>query len=176
MSNRFKFSDWNFLLDVCSSDDELAVPKVWEVIRSFKEQCQSVGWKTSEHEDWVHAENHYHNFLWTRTIHPSTFKKIAKASKCAVREGVSYRVVDVTYTAWLFSEAPPEELIQTVMDNESIAKNTAVYDMSGLHSSKPTCMRLNSTGSKVFKEFENFLQKKWDVRFKSAQDVVTAKV
>jgi hypothetical protein len=154
----------------------LAVPRIWEVVRNFKNECQSAGWKTSENEDWVHADNQYHNFLWTRTIHPSTFKKIAKASKCAVREGVSYRMVDVAYTAWLFSETPPEELIQTVIDDESLAKNTAVYDMSCLHSSNPVCTRLNSTGSKVFKEFENFLQKKWGVKFKSAQDVVTAEV
>ncbi len=146
------------------------------MLRSFKDECHLTGWKTSEHEDWIHADDQYHNFLWTRTIHPSTFRRIARASKCAVREGVSYRVVDVAYTAWLFSEAPPEELVQTVIDDENLAKNTAVYDMSGLHSSKPVCTRLNSTGSKVFKEFENFLQKKWGVKFKSAQDVVTAKV
>jgi len=135
-----------------------------------------VGWKTSEHEDWIHADNQYHNFLWTRTIHPSTFEKIAKASKCAVREGVSYRVVDVAYTAWLFSESTPEELMKTVLDDQNLAKNTAIYDMSGLHSSKPICVRLNATKSRVFKEFEDFLQKKWGVKFKSAQDVVTAEV
>jgi len=146
------------------------------LIRRFKNEYQSVDWKTSEHEDWVHIENQYHNFLWTRTIHPSTFTKIAKASKCAVREGVSYRVVDVAYTAWLFSEPPPEELIKTVMTDQNLAKNTAVYDMSGLHASKPICIRLNSTGSRVFKEFEDFLHKKWGIEFKSAQDVVTAEV
>jgi len=154
----------------------MAVPRIWEVIRSFKDECQSAGWNTSENEDWVLADQQYHNFLWTRTIHPSTLKKIAKASKCAVREGVSYKVVDVAYTAWLFSEAPPEELIQTVMDNENLAKNTALYDMSGFYGAKPMCTRLNLTESKVFKEFENFLQKKWGVKFKSAQDIVTAKV
>jgi len=154
----------------------MAVPRIWEVIRSFKHECQSAGWKTSENEDWVLADQQYHNFLWTRTIHPSTLKKIAKASKCAVREGVSYKVVDIAYTAWLFSEAPPEELIQTVRDNENLAKNTALYDMSDLHSAKPMCTRLNSTESNIFKEFENFLQKKWGVKFKSAQDIVTAKV
>lgn len=154
----------------------MAVPRIWEVIRSFKDYCESAGWKTSEHEDWVQADEQYHNFLWTRTIHPSTLKKIAKASKCAVREGVSYRVVDVAYTAWLLSEAPPEELIQTVIEDENLAKKTALYDMSDLRSAKPMCTRLNLTESKVFKEFENFLQKKWGVKFKSAQDIVTAKV
>ncbi len=172
MWNRLKFSKCNFLLDSCYSDDEVVVPRVWELIRCFKDECQSVGWKTSEHEDWVHLDNQYHNFLWTRTIHPSTFKKIAKASKCAVREGVSYRVVDVAYTAWLFSESPPEELMQTVMDDQNLAKNTAIYDMRGLHSSKPICIKLNSTGSRVFREFENFLQKKMGCRVQvSARNV-----
>jgi len=176
VSNKFKFFDWKFLLDNCYSDDELAVPRVWELIRCFKDECQSRGWKTSKHEDWVHINNQYHNFLWTRTIHPSTFKKIAKASKCAIREGISYRVVNVAYTAWLFSGPPPEALIKTVADDPNLARNTAVYDLSDLHSSKPLCVKLNSTESKVFKEFENFLHKRLGVKFKSAQDVVTAKV
>ena len=154
----------------------MAVPRIWEVIRSFKDECLSAGWKTSENEDWVHADEQYHNFLWARTIHPSTLKKIAKASKCAVREGVSYRVVDVAYTAWLLLETPPEELIQMVMEDENLSKKTALYDMSDLQSAKPICTRLNSTDSNVFKEFEDFLQKKWGVKFKSAQDVVTAEV
>lgn len=138
------------------------------MIRSFKDECKSAGWKASEHEDWIHADNQYHNFLWARTINPTTFKKIAQASKCAVREGISYRVVDVSYVAWLFSESPPEELMKTVMDDENLAKTTAIYDLSGLHSSKPICTRLNSTSSRVFKEFEEFLQKKWGVKLKSA--------
>jgi len=146
------------------------------LIRCFKDECQSTGWKTSENEDWVYADNQYHNFLWIRSIHPSTFKKIAEASKCAVREGISYRVVDVAYTAWLLSESLPEELVKTLMDDQNLAKKIAIYDLSGLHESKPICLRLNSTGSKVFKEFEKFLRKKWGVEFKSAQDIVTAEV
>jgi len=146
------------------------------LIRCFKDECRSLGWETSEDEDWFHVDNQYHNFLWTPTVHLSTFKKITKASKCAIRKGVSYQVVNVNYTAWLFSETPSEELLRTVMDDQNLAKNTAIYDLSGLHSSKPICLRLNSTGSRVFKEFEDFLQKKWGVEFRSAQDVVTAEV
>ncbi len=155
---------------------KMATPKVWDLICYFKNECQNQGWKTSENEDWILADDKYHNFLWTRTIHPSTFKKIAKASKCAVREGISYRVVDIAYTAWLFPEPPHEEIMQTVMHDENLAKNTAVYDLSCLHSDKPICVRQNSTESNVFKEFEEYLQKKWGVKFKSAQDIVTAEV
>jgi len=152
----------------------LVVPKVWELIRCFKDECKTQGYISSENEDWVHVDDQYHNFLWTRTIRPSSFTKIAKASKCAVKEGISYRVVDVAYTAWLFSEPPPEELFRTVMDNQNLSKKTAVYDLSDLHSSKPICTRLNLTESKIFKEFEDFLRKKWGVEFKSSKNVVTA--
>jgi len=155
---------------------EVAVPRVWELIRNFKDECQSLGWITSENEDWVLLDNQYHNFLWTRTIHPSSFKKIIKTSKCAVRKGVSYQVVDVAYTAWLFSESPPEELLKMVMDDQNLSSKTAIYDLSGLRSSKPICVKLNSTESKVFKEFEKFLKKKSGADFKSPQDMVTAEV
>jgi len=154
----------------------LGVPGLWELIRSFKEECESQGWRTSESEDWVRSDDQYHNFLWTRTIHPSTFKKIALASKCAVREGVSYQVVDVAYTAWLFSDSLPEELWKMIAKSQILAEKTAVYDLSGLHSDKPICVKMNSTRSEVFKEFEEFLRKKFDVKFRTPQDMVTAEI
>jgi len=154
----------------------LGVPGLWELIRSFKEECAAQGWKTSKSEDWVHSDNEFHNFLWTRTIHPSTFKKIAKASKCAMREGASYQVVNIAYTAWLFCESPPEELWKMIIDEPNLGEKTAVYDLSSLHANKPICLKLNLTGSKVFKEFEKFLKRRFGAEFKTPQDIVTAQV
>ncbi|MEM1539736.1 MAG: hypothetical protein QXK33_04930, partial [Candidatus Bathyarchaeia archaeon] len=65
--------------------------EVLEILRKFKESCKSRGWKTSENEDWVEAEDGYHNFLLTRNIHPSSFKIIAANRKCVLREGSFYR-------------------------------------------------------------------------------------
>lgn len=154
----------------------MGVPRLWDIIQYFKEECESQGWKTSQNEDWIHTDGTYHNFLWTRTVHPSTFNKIAIASKCALREGVNYRVVNVDYTAWLFSEPPPEELWKMIMDDPNLSAKTAVYDLSSMYSSEPICLKLNSTKSKVFREFENFLRKKFGVTFKTPRDIVTAEV
>jgi hypothetical protein len=152
----------------------MGAPRLWDLIRSFKHECESQGWKTSENEDLVESESRYHNFLWTRTIHPSTFEKIAHASKCAMREGVNYRVVDVTYTAWLLSEPPPEELWKAVMADPTLAEKTAIYDLSNLNSDEPICPRLNSTKSEVFTEFENFLTKKYGALFKTPNSILMA--
>ena len=161
-------------LDNCSTRDAaMTIPRVWELVRSFKYECESRGWKVSEHEDWVHAGNEYHNFLWTRTVRPAAFKKIAEEHKCAIKQGISYQVVDVAYTAWLFSEAPSEELLQTVAENPELSKRTAIYDLSWAYSEKTLCLKLNQTGSRVFKEFENFLEKKWGVEFKTVQSLLT---
>lgn len=102
-------------------------------------------------------------------------KGLQGVSKCAILEGVSYRVVNVNYTAWLFLESPPEELVASVTDDSDLAKYTAIYDLSGLGSAKPICMKCNLTSSKVFKEFEDFLHRRFGVEFKSLQDVVTTK-
>ena len=152
----------------------MGVPRLWDLIQGFKHECESQGWKTSENEDLVESEKKYHNFLWTRTIHPSTFEKIAHASKCAMREGVSYHVVDVAYTAWLLSEPPPEELWKTLMADPTLVEKIAIYDLSNLNSSEPTCPKLNLTQSKVFTEFENFLTKKFGAVFKTPNDVLIA--
>jgi len=135
------------------------IPKVWELLDRFKDQCQLRGWKTSEHEDWVKTgDDKYHNFLWIQTVHPSTFEKIATNHKCAVRKGVSYQVVDVSYTAWLFPQSPPESLMQMVKENPELSRRTAIYDLSWAYGGKRLCLKLNETASMVFKEFEKFLE------------------
>jgi len=154
----------------------MAIPRVWELVRSFKCDCESRGWKVSEHEDWVKADNEYHNFLWTRTVRPATLKKIAEEHKCAIKQGISYQVVDVAYTAWLFSETPSGELLQTVTENPELSKRTAIYDLSWVYSKKPVCLKLNHTGSHVFRQFEDFLEKKWGVEFKPIRDLIAKEV
>ena len=145
----------------------LNVPKVWEILNRFKDFCQSMGWKTSRHEDWVVADNKYHNFLWVRKIHPSTFRKVAMNHKCAVREGVSYQVVKTAYTAWLFPEKPSRMLMKIVTDNEELLKETAIYDLSSVCAGKFLCWKLNKTDSVVFQEFERFLQDSCGINVKS---------
>jgi hypothetical protein len=154
----------------------MAIPKVWDIVHSFKCECESKGWKISEHEDWVRTDDEYHNFLWSRTVRPATLRKIAYEHKCAIRQGVSYKVVDVAYTAWLFSEAPSEELLHTFAEGSELSKRTALYDLSEADSAKPTCLRLNQTDSKVFREFESFLEQKWGIRFRQMRDLLRAEV
>jgi len=154
----------------------MAIPRVWELIHSFKAECELRGWKISEHEDWVKAGDEYHNFLWIRTIHPSAFKKIASEHKSAIKEGTSYKMVDVAYTAWLLSEPPSMELLQAIAENPELSKRTALYDLSCACSSNSTCTKFNQTDSVIFKEFESFLEKKWGVHFKRMRDLAVANV
>ena len=145
----------------------LPIPKVWTLLDLFKGQCQLKGWKSSEHEDWVKTgDDEYHNFLWIQTVHLSTFEKIAVNHKCAIRKGVSYQVVDVSYTAWLFPQSPPENLMQMVMENPELLRRTAIYDLSLAYAGRPLCVKLNETDSRVFKEFEKFLEKELEVEVK----------
>jgi hypothetical protein len=145
----------------------LPIPKVWKLLDLFKDQCQLKGWKSSEHEDWVKTgDEEYHNFLWIQTVHPSTFEKIAVNHKCAIRKGISYQVVDVSYTAWLFPQSPPENLMQIVNENPELLRRTAIYDLSLAYAGKPLCLKLNETDSTVFKEFEKFLQEELGVEIK----------
>jgi len=154
----------------------MALPRVWELVRHFKSECESRGWKASHNEDWVKVGNEYHNFLWTRTVRPATFKKIAEEHKCAIKQGISYQVVDVAYTAWLFSEAPPEELLQIAEENPELFKKTAIYDLSWARSEKPLCLKLNQTKSQVFQEFESFLEREWGVEFKPVKELLSKQV
>jgi len=152
----------------------LSIPKVWDLLSHFKDWCQSKGWKTSEHEDWVRTNDDYHNFLWIKTINPATFRKVAAKRKCAIRRGISYKVVDVSYTAWVFPQAPPEELMQRVADNPELSKRTAIYDLSWAYEGKPICVKVNQTESAVFRAFESFLENQCGVKLKPRHQTLAA--
>ena len=154
----------------------MTIPRVWELIGYFKDECHSRGWNTSENEDWIKVDNEFHNFLWARNIHPSSFKKIVTACKCAIKQGISYQVVNVAYTAWLFPEAPPEMLVHAVARDPKLVERIAMYDLSNVYAGKPVCFKFNETDSKVFQEFENFLEKKWGVEFKPALSLLTKEI
>ncbi len=140
---------------------------MWEILAKFKDTCRRHGWRVSETEDWVEVKNSYHNFVWVRDIHPSSFKKIATNNKCIVHEGLTYRVVQSSCTAWLFSETPSESLTRAVLENPSLSCRTALYDLSSFQDGKSICSKLNCTESAVFKEFEDFLKKELKVKLQS---------
>jgi len=147
----------------------LTVPKVWELLEDFKNKCKSKGWETSEYGDWIKKGDKYHNFLWTRTIYTSTFEKVATGRRCAIREGLSYQIVDISYTAWVFPKAPPKELMRMVSENSELSKRIAIYDLSGAYAGKPVCLKLNETDSPVFQEFEKFLVEKCGVKVQTVK-------
>jgi hypothetical protein len=142
----------------------MKMPKVWEILKKFKDLCKFRGWKTSESEDWIEIDDKYHIFLWTRIVHPSSFKSIVANRRCVVREGLSYHVVEASYTAWLFPETPPETLVKAIFENSEFTKRIALYDLSPLLEGKNLCIKLNHTDSPVFHEFENFLKKELKVK------------
>lgn len=142
----------------------MRMPKIWNILKTFKDLCQELGWKTSENEDWIRIDGKYHNFLYTKSIDLSSFKKVLMKHKCVVPEGLSYHIVDAAYTAWLFSETPSSNLLKTVMENPDLTKKVAVYDLSPVLEGKNRCVKLNNTDSTVFLEFENFLRDKLEVK------------
>lgn len=66
--------------------------------------------------------------------------------------------------AWVFSETPPESLLNFFLENRDFSKRVALYDLSPLAEGRNTCVKLNFTGSPVFQEFENFLEKEFRVK------------
>jgi len=138
--------------------------QVWDILVKFKHFCKDQGWKTCENEDWVEMGNSYHNFLWTREVSAASFRRIVANKKCVVRNALSYHVVEAAYTAWLFSETPPESLVKTVHENPELCKRIALYDLSQITEGKSTCVKLNKTESHVFREFETFLRTKYEVK------------
>jgi hypothetical protein len=130
------------------------------------------GWETCETEDWIKTDDgKYHNFLWTQTIHPSTFERIVSNHKCGIRRGLSYDVVEIAYLCWLFPERPPEMLTSQVREKPELKKRTAIFDLSGAYTGENVCRKINETESCVFKEFEQFLEEQWELEFKPVDEL-----
>jgi len=145
----------------------MKMPRVWEILEKFKNCCKLHGWKTSEKHDWIEVGDTYHNFVFTRDINPSSFKRIALNKKCVIQEGLSYRIVEASYNAWLLSEPPSETLFKTILENPDFSRRIALYDLSPLLEGKNLCIKLNYTDSPVFQEFESFLRNEMKVKLKS---------
>lgn len=145
---------------------EMKTSKAISLIERFKELCKSRGWRTSESDDWIAVGDEIHNFLITRYVHPSSFRAIAASRKCIVREGPVYRVVDATFSAWLFSENPQQEIFQIFFEKPELSKRIAIYNLSPLLEGEKLCIKLNRTGSLVFEEFERFIKRQFKVHLK----------
>lgn len=145
----------------------MKMPKVREILEKFKSMCNRRGWKASENNDLIKIGDEYHNFLYARYIHPSSFKKIASNRRCAVQEGLSYKIVEASYMAWLFLEPPSKALLRAVLENPEFSEHIALYDLSPLLEGKNLCTKINETESLVFQEFENFLEKELNVKFEA---------
>ncbi|MCX8171576.1 MAG: hypothetical protein N3E47_06375 [Candidatus Bathyarchaeota archaeon] len=124
-----------------------------------------MGWWVSEYEDIVNANGEYHSFLCVRKVYPKTFKSVITNHCAPIREGASYRIVNVSYMAWIFQEPPPKSLILIVIDDSNILRSTALYDLSEVYAGKPIYSRLNETRSIVFHEFEKFLETEYGLNF-----------
>jgi hypothetical protein len=142
----------------------MRMSEVWDIVTKFKDLCKRRGWRTSENEDWVESRNKYHNFVWVKDIHPSSFKRIATNNKCVIREGLTYRVVESSYTAWLFSKMPSEILVKTILENPDFSCRIALYDLGNLLDGRGLCTKLNYTDSSVFKESESFLENEFKIK------------
>ena len=146
----------------------LSVPRIWELLKRFKESCERKGWRSEEEEDWIRLGHEFHDFVWVKNVQPSTFRRVMQNPRCTIHDGLSYRVVNASYVAWLFQESPLDAVFQAILNDPKLRSRTALYDFSQVYQGNPTCLKLNATGSQVFGEFERFLLENLGITFKAS--------
>lgn len=132
---------------------------IWDIFDRFKIVCRLKGWENFKHEDLVKADGNYHYLILTHEIHPETFKKVVTNPHRGIREEETYKIVDVSYIAWISENRIPEKVLHFLTENPSLLKRIALYDVSPLREGRKECLRINETDSSVFLEFEKFLSK-----------------
>lgn len=142
----------------------MRLPAVWDLVEEFKECCRSKNWNTAENDDVIEADHQYHKFFWVHHLQPTTFTKIITNSQCAIREGVSSKMVRLSYQAWILVESTSSiQRLQTIQEVSRHSRTVALYDLSPAYTQKGRCYQLNATDSPVFQEFEQFLKTEYGV-------------
>jgi hypothetical protein len=141
------------------------VKTIWEIIKRFEFKCKSKGWKISEKEDVINCSGKFNNLLWSRTIHPSTFKKIATYKTASIQKEKSYQSIDVSYNIWICPTPLSNSIKKTLDQNPELLERNAIYDLSKIRTAK-TAEKLNRTASPVCQEFESFLENELNIGVK----------
>jgi hypothetical protein len=139
-------------------------PRVEEIIEIFKAQCRGKGWKIYGKDDVVDTGKECHHFVWAQHLHPKTFKKVMTNHHFPVREKESYRIVNVSYIAWISPEPISEKILEIYLEVPDLVRRAAVYDVSSIYRDKLVCLRMNETDSVVFQEFERLLREKYKIK------------
>ena len=145
-------------------NSQSVLPKAWDLIARFADDCRLHGWKVYENEDLMEAENEFHKFIWINRLQTSTFQRIVTNPLCAIREGVSYRIVRPSYVAWILPMTPWKSIMQMVKETPGLSRKVAIYDLSWWYKGAPLCLSLNETESGVFQEFERFLNAQYGIK------------
>lgn len=136
----------------------LQLSDFWDFIERFKDVCRARGWKVLEQEDIVCEGGRYHQIILLHQIHFETFRRVTLNPHRFIREGELLNMINVSYVAWVSQGAIPNEALDFLAAESRLLSRVALYDLSPLREGRKLCLKINETGSAVFREFENFLE------------------
>jgi len=146
------------------------MPEIWEIVDGFKKRCQLKGLHTFEHEYVVESNGEYHSLKWICWLHPSTFESVVRHVTHKIQEGEAYRLVNISYTAWICVNTSCEALMQIMVKNPELLTRNAIFNLSQAYANR-VCLKINETVSAVIKDFERFLENKLKIAIKSAGQI-----
>ncbi len=147
------------------------IAKLIELVKRFERRCRLKDCKVIGREDVIEKNKEFHNILWSREIHPSTFKRIGTSEKVAIQDFPSYRQIEISYNTWVCSSPLSDRVKKIVAMNPKLLQRNAIYDLSKIQEQK-TVKKLNKTDSKICKDFESFLKEEYGLEVEPIQMMV----
>lgn len=141
------------------------LPDIQALIDQYKSFCKSLGWRSPEYDDWIWSGADYHKFYWHHGLTAPLFSGFVQSKSVYIQEGSRLHLNEARCTAWIFKKKVPQEVFTQVVDDLDLLRRTAVYDLSPAYEGKLQCFKVNQTESIVFREFEEFLDVKYGIRF-----------
>jgi len=137
------------------------IPTPLSLVERFFEHCREMGWTTGEFSDFVKHGEKYYCFVWVKSSYQGRIPEILMDNRSSILEEGGYGVRNLNYKALIFREPPPPSLINALARDSQLSKRVAVYDLSPLYEGEEVCRCLNETETLVYREFEDFLRKRY---------------
>lgn len=133
--------------------------RIWDLLRRFKERCQSKGWKAGDEGNWVKLGENYYVFTWFKEIAPSAFASIVGDGRSSIFEDDFWSVKNAKCAIFISLSGFSKKIIEMVNKTPELSKRVALYDLSHFE-------KLVNTRSQVLVEFERVIKKEYGAELK----------
>jgi hypothetical protein len=142
---------------------ELKIPNY---VERFLEHCGKMHWKVYKDQDLVQTENGFHKFIRVENPESHSLRQSLKNQTILIKDGACYRQVRSNFMALISYDQVSSALLKFSEENPQFVNSVAIFGLGETIKHSSVIFK-NQTKSEVFREFERFLVKTYQVKLQA---------